>query len=133
LPDDPASDKDPNIEVFVTDSADPVMPALSADEWVEFGDSRPFFDRLAGGGRPFGPNRRFTEEQKLHALAALALHRHPAVFTHAELGAVNTAAQFYDRRGARGDQELAAKLSALGEKIAALLPPEGVRIVGAGD
>jgi hypothetical protein len=116
----------------VTDFPDPIMPALSADEWVEFGDSRPFFEKLAAGGRPFGPSRRFTDDQKLYALAALALHRHPAVFTHEELEALDAAAHFYDRRGARGDPELATKLRMLHEKVAALLPPVGVRLVSAG-
>lgn len=117
----------------MTDESEPIMPALSADEWVEFGDSKMFFERLAASGRPFGPNRRFTEEQKLHALAALALHRHPAVFTHQELDAVETAAQLYDRRKGPGDPELASKLRALHKKIAALLPPPGIRIVRTGN
>lgn len=117
----------------MSDSPEPIVPALSAEEWVEFGESKPFFDKLATGGRPFGPNRRFTEEQKLHALAALALHRHPAVFTHEELNALENSARFYSLRGARGDREQAAKLRSLGEKIAALLPPAGVRISSAGD
>jgi hypothetical protein len=117
----------------VSDSADPTTPALTAEEWVEFGESKPFFDKLAAGGRPFGLNRRFSEDQKLYALAALALHRHPAAFTLNELDAVDTAAHFYDRRGARGDLELAAKLRMVHDKLAALLPPAGVKIVRAGD
>ena len=117
----------------MAESRDPITPALSAEEWMEFGDSKPFFERLAVGGRPFGPNRRFTDEQKLHALAALALHRHPAVFTHRELEAVETAAKFYERRHAAGDLDVASALRALHQKIAALIPPVGVRIAGAGD
>jgi hypothetical protein len=109
------------------------MPALSDNEWVEFGESKPFFDKLAAGGRPFGPNRRFTEEQKLHAMAALALHRHPAGFTHAELDSIETAARLYERRHGPGDVALVAILRSLHRKVAALLPPRGAKIVQAGD
>ena len=105
------------------------MPALSPDEWVEFGDSTSFFQRLASGGRPFGPHRRFTDEQKLHALAALALHRHPAVFTHEELDAVGSAADLFERRRGPGDSALVAALRSLHIKAAALLPPRDIRIV----
>jgi hypothetical protein len=122
-----------NKEAIVAEAPDPITPALSAEEWMEFGDSKPFFEKLAAGGRPFGPNRRFTDEQKLHALAALALHRHPAVFTHRELEAVETVAKFYERRHAPSDVALASSLRSLHEKVAALIPPVGVRIVGAGD
>ena len=113
----------------MADSSDPVTAALTDDEWVEFGDSKPFFDKLAAGGRPFGPNRRFTDEQKLHALAALALHRHPAAFTHSELDSLETAAQLYERRHGPGDLALVAGLRSLHAKVAALLPPKGVRLV----
>ena len=109
-------------------SEEPITPALTPDEWVEFGDSKPFFERLAGGGRPFGPHRRFTDEQKMHALAALALHRHPAVPTFAELDAVEAAAGLFERRRGLGDLALASNLRALHRKVSALLPPRDVRI-----
>jgi hypothetical protein len=111
------------------DSHEPITPALSADEWAEFGASKAFFERLATGGRPFGPNRRFTDDQKLHALAALALHRHPAVFTHAELDAIEAASQLFERRRGLGDLALASALRSAHQKIAALIPPAGTRIV----
>ena len=104
------------------------MPALSADEWVEFGESKAFFERLASGGRPFGLSRRFTDQQKLHALAALALHRHPAVFTHAEVDAIEDAAQFFERRHGLGDMPIVAALRSAHQKIAALIPPADIRI-----
>lgn len=113
----------------MADSHEPITPALSADEWAEFGESKAFFERLAMGGRPFGPNRRFTEDRKLHALAALALHRHPAVFTHAELDAIESAAQLFERRRGFGDLEMATSLRSAHQKIAALIPPAGTRIV----
>ena len=109
-------------------SDEPITPALSAEEWVEFGDSKPFFDRLANGGRPFGPNRRFTDDQKMHALAALALHRHPAVFTHAELDALESAAQLFERRRGLGDMPIVAALRSVHKKISALIPPAGITI-----
>jgi hypothetical protein len=112
------------------EQGDLVRPALSADEWIEFGASQPFFDRLAEGGRPFGPNRRFTGEQKLHALAALALFRHPAEFTHAELDAIESAAQFFERRRGPGDVALVSALRSLHRKVTALLPPRDVKVVG---
>ena len=113
----------------MTNDRDPITPALSAEEWVEFGESNAFFERLAAGGRPFGPNRRFTDEQKLHALAALALHRHPAVFTTAELDAVDAAIHLFERRRNPGDLTLIALLRSLHQKVAALLPPAGVKII----
>lgn len=111
------------------ESFEPITPALSADEWSEFGASKAFFDRLATGGRPFGPNRRFTEDQKMHALAALALHRHPAVFTYEELDAIESAAQLFERRRGLGDLVIASSLRSAHQKIAALIPPQGTRIV----
>ena len=110
-------------------SSEPIPPALSPDEWVEYGASNLFFEKLAAGGRPFGPNRRFTEEQKLLALAALALHRHPAVFTHQELEAVESAAAFFELRRRPSDFALAAALNSLYHKIAALIPPPNVKLV----
>ncbi|MBA3645187.1 MAG: hypothetical protein H0W63_03335 [Gemmatimonadaceae bacterium] len=110
------------------DSLEEITPALSANEWMEFGGSKPFFDRLAHGGRPFGPNRRFTDEQKLHVLAALALWRHPAVFNHTELDALEAAAQLYERRHGPGDIALVKALRSAHKKIAALIPPAGVQI-----
>ncbi|MDQ6717203.1 MAG: hypothetical protein M3Z17_02515 [Gemmatimonadota bacterium] len=106
-----------------------MSPALSPDEWVEFGASNLFFEKLASGGRPFGPNRRFSEEQKLLALAALALHRHPAVFTHQELDAVQAAATYFELNRHRGDSALATALNSLHQKIAALIPPPNVKLV----
>lgn len=109
-------------------SQEPITPALSADEWVEFGESTAFFERLSTGGRPFGLHRRFTHDQKLHALAALALHRHPAVFTHEELDAIESAARLFERRRALGDMPIVAALRSAHQKIAALIPPAGIRI-----
>jgi len=111
------------------DSPDPITPALSADEWTEFGASKAFFDRLAAGGRPFGPNRRFTDEQKLHVLAALALYRHPAGFNHSELDALRAAAGIFERRRGPGDLQTASSLRALHDKVAALIAPRDVTIV----
>lgn len=120
-----------NSEAIVPQSSEPVMPALSPTEWLEFGNSKPFFERLACGGRPFGPPRRFTEEQKLHALAALALYRHPAVFTHDELDALEAATHLLERRRNPGDPKLVAALQSLHAKASALLPPRGIRMVPA--
>lgn len=111
------------------DSHEPITPALSADEWVEFGESRAFFERLSTGGRPFGPNRRFTDDQKLHVLAALALHRHPAAFTHGELDAIEAAAQLFERRRGFGDLAIVSALRSAHQKIAALIPPPGVKLI----
>jgi len=113
----------------MADSLEPVTPALSADEWVEFGESKAFFERLGSGGRPFGPNRRFTDDQKLHALAALALHRHPAAFTQGELDAIEAAADLYERRRGLMDLSLAAALRSAHAKIAALIPPAGIKLI----
>ena len=111
------------------DLSEPITPALSEDEWVEFGESKAFFQRLATGGRPFGLHRRFTDDQKLHALAALALHRHPAVFTHAELDAIESAAQLFERRRGLGDLALVSSLRSAHQKIASLIPPAGIKII----
>lgn len=110
--------------------ADPssIPPALSVEEWMQFGESKPFFDMLAAGKRPFGPTRRFTEEQKLHAIAALALHRHAAGFNHAELGAVESAAKMFERRRGPGDVALVSALRSLHRKVSALIPPSDIRI-----
>jgi hypothetical protein len=113
------------------ESLEPISPALSEEEWVEFGESKAFFDRLATGGRPFGPHRRFTDQQKLHALAALALHRHPAVFTHAELEAIESAAHLFERRRGLGDLAIVKQLRSAHQKIAALLPPPGTKLIPA--
>jgi hypothetical protein len=116
-----------NREEIVADQVS-ISPALTLEEWVQFGESKAFFDMLAAGRRPYGPERRFNDDQKLHALAALALHRHPAGFTQAELTALDTTAHLYERRRGPGDIELGAALRTLHSKIAALLPPHGVRI-----
>ena len=113
----------------MVETSEEITPALSANEWMEFGGSRPFFQRLASGARPFGPSRRFTDEQKLHALAALALYRHPAVFTHAELDAIEAAVQLFERRHGPGDVTLVKSLRSAHKKIAALLPPAGMEII----
>lgn len=111
------------------DSHEPITPALNADEWVEFGDSKAFFERLAAGGRPFGLHRRFSDHQKLHALAALALHRHPSAFTHSELAAIEAAAQLFERRRGFGDLALVSSLRSAHQKITALIPPLGTKII----
>lgn len=105
-----------------------IAPALSVEEWIQFGESKPFFDMLAAGKRPFGPTRRFTEEQKLHALAALALHRHPAGFSHAELDAVESAAKLFERRRGPADAGLVSALRSLHRKVSTLIPPPDIRI-----
>jgi len=106
-----------------------VSPALSPEEWMEFAGSDVFFKTLAAGKRPFGPQRRFSDEQKLHVLAALALHRHPAVFNHDELDAVDAAASLYERRHGPGDLRMVSALRSLHRKVAALIPPRDVRIL----
>ena len=104
-------------------------PALSSEEWVEFGASKPFFEMLAAGRRPFGLNRRLSDEQKLLAIAALALHQHPFAFTRTELDALEDAVGFYERRGAKDDDLIVSALQSLHQKLVALLPPSDVRIV----
>lgn len=98
-------------------------PALSAEEWIQYGDDLTIMADWAADKRPFGPNRRYTFLEKRHAVAAMALHNHPFGFTHDEEGLLEAQAQFYEHRRFAGDAELAARIRRLLAKVSALLPP----------
>lgn len=78
----------------------------------------------AADKRPFGPARRFTLEDKRHAVAAIALHNQPFGFTHEDEALLGEMLRFYDHRGFAGDAEMAARIQRLLKKVSALLPPK---------
>lgn len=81
----------------------------------------------AADKRPFGPTRRFTFEEKRHAVAAIALHHQPFGFTHHDEALLAEMLRFYEHRGFAGDAEMAARVGRLLKKISALLPPKAVK------
>lgn len=103
--------------------ADDPQSALSAEEWIQYANDLTIMADWAADKRPFGPHRRFTFEQKRHAVAAMALHNQPFGFTHDEERMLEMQARFYEHRAFAGDAEIAAKLRVLQQKISALLPP----------
>ncbi len=104
------------------------LPALTVEEWIQFADSHEVMMKFAEGKRPFGPTRRFSDEQKLHAVAALALHQHPARFIPAEVAAIGKAIPVFEARRGPEDLETAAALRSLMEKLVALMPPPDVKL-----
>lgn len=98
-------------------------PALSPEEWIQYGDDLQIMADWAADKRPFGPTRRFTFEEKRHAVAAIALHGQPFGFTHDEEALLEEQARFYEHRGFAGDSELAGRIRRLLKKISTLLPP----------
>ena len=105
---------------------DELHPALTEEEWIQYGDDRSVLADFAAGRRAWGPRRRHNEEDKMHAAAALALFRHPFGFTHEDVQLLEDQATFHEHRGAVTDQMLADRLRWLAQRIAALLPPPGV-------
>ena len=108
---------------------DDLRPALTAAEWIQYGNDLEVMADWAADKRPFGPDRRYTMEEKRHAVAAIALHHHPFGFTHDEARILEEQAKFYDHRAFAGDVDLAAKIRRIAAKISALLPPKEAEIV----
>lgn len=102
---------------------DEIRPALSAAEWIQYGEDLQVMADWAADKRPFGPDRRFSLEDKRHAVAAIALHGQPFGFTHDDEALLEGQAKFYEHRSYAGDAEIAARIRGLLEKISALLPP----------
>ena len=98
-------------------------PALSPEEWIQYGDDLQIMADWAADKLPFGPDRRSTMEEKRHAVAAIALHGQPFGFTHDEEALLEEQAKFYEHRGFAGDAQVTARIRRLLEKISALLPP----------
>lgn len=111
-----------------TMSDDP-HPALSPEEWIQYGDDLQIMADWAADKRPFGPARRFTLEEKRHAVAAMALHNQPFGFTHDDEALLHEMQRFYEHRGFAGDAEMAGRIGRLLRKISALLPPKAVEEV----
>lgn len=102
---------------------DEIRRALTAAEWIQYGDNLAVMADWAADKRPFGPDRRSTMEEKRHAVAAIALHGQPFGFTHDEEALLEEQAKFYEHRGFAGDAQVTARIRRLLEKISALLPP----------
>lgn len=108
------------------DLPDATAPALSVEEWIQFGADMHVLQRLAAGGRPWGFQRRLTPQQKLHAVAAMALYEQPFGFTRDDLRLLRSDPQAHAGHGLMGESDRAYRLENLAQRIAALLPPEGV-------
>jgi hypothetical protein len=106
---------------------DDIMPALDAEEWLEYGADRTVLRDFAMGKRPWGPRRRHSDEDKLHAVAAMALYGQPFGFTQADVQLLEDEAVMHARRGAPSDLNRAASIRALAQRIAALIPPAGIQ------
>lgn len=102
---------------------DKITPALTAAEWIQYGDDLAVMADWAADRRPYGPDRRYTMEQKRHAVAALALHHQPFGFTAADLDVLVEVSRFYQHRGFPGDPPIVEMLERIYDRIAALLPP----------
>jgi len=103
--------------------ADKIGPALTAAEWIQYGDDLTVMADWAADRRPYGPDRRYTMEQKRHAVAALALHHQPFGFTAVDLDVLGEVMKFYRHRGFPGDPALAERIEQICDRISALLPP----------
>jgi hypothetical protein len=112
--------------------ADDTLPALSAEEWIQYGANRAVLRDFACDKRPWGPRRRFTYEEKLHAAAAMALYDQPFGFTRADLHLLLDEASHHQRNGTSEDVRRSSRLRDLASRIAALLPPEGIEPQSAG-
>ena len=97
---------------------------MTAAEWIQYGDDLMVMADWAADKRPFGPDRRFTMEEKRLAVAAIALHNQPFGFTHEDEALLEGQARFYEHRAHPGDRELVARLRDLQNRISALLPPK---------
>lgn len=109
--------------------ADKITPALTSAEWIQYGDDLAVMADWAADKRPYGPDRRYTMEQKRHAVAALALHQQPFGFTAADLDLLGEVMKFYQHRGFPGDTALAERIERVCDRISALLPPRDARKV----
>ena len=87
--------------MFEVMSDDP-HPALSPEEWIQYGDDLQIMADWAADKRPFGPARRFTLEDKRHAVAAIALHNQPFGFTHDDEALLEGDAALLRAPGLRG-------------------------------
>ena len=112
--------------------ADDTLPALSAEEWIQYGANRSVLRDFACDKRPWGPRRRFTYEEKLHAAAAMALYDQPVGFSRADMYLLLDEATRHEQNGTSEDVRRSARLRDLAARIAALLPPEGVEPQSAG-
>jgi hypothetical protein len=108
------------------DVVEPGAPALNIEEWIQYGADLHVMRDLAAGRRPWGFQRRLTPVQKLHAVAAMALYGQPFGFTHDDLRLLRTDPQAHAPAGWIGISDRAHRLENLAQRIAALLPPEGV-------
>jgi hypothetical protein len=106
---------------------DDIMPALDAEEWLEYGADRTVLRDFAMGKRPWGPRRRYRDEEKLHAVAAMALYGQPFGFTQTDIQLIEDEAVNHARKGAPSDLKRASELRELAKRIAALIPPPGVQ------
>lgn len=104
-------------------------PALTPEEWIQYGDDLQIMADWAADKRPFGPARRFTLEDKRHAVAAIALHNQPFGFTHDDEALLEEMARFYEHRAFAGDADTAAGIRRLLRRISALLPPKAAEEV----
>jgi hypothetical protein len=107
--------------------ADEVLPALSAEEWLQYGANRAILREFAADRRPWGPRRRSSYEEKLHAAAAMALYDQSFGFQPDDVQLLRAEADLHERNGTREDVERAAWMRGLAARIAALLPPHGIR------
>jgi hypothetical protein len=114
--------------MFETMPDDP-HPALSPDEWIQYGDDLQIMADWAADKRPFGPHRRYTFEEKRHAVAAIALHNQPFGFTHDDETLLEEVLRFYENRAFVGDAEIVGRLRRLRQRISAMLPPKAVEKV----
>lgn len=119
---DPRTGVDPKEDAVVEE----VAPALSTEEWIQYGANRAVLSDFAADKRPWGPRRRFTYEEKLHAAAAMSLYRQPFGFTHADVALLYAEADLHQRHGTSDDVVRARLLRSLAARVAALLPPDGV-------
>lgn len=109
--------------------SDKILPALTPAEWIQYGDDLAVMADWAADKRPYGPDRRYTMEEKRHAVAALALHNQTFGFSTEDAALLDEQARFLEHRGFPGDAQLAERLRRLHDKIAALLPPRGAERV----
>lgn len=108
------------------DMSEPGPPALNVEEWIQFGADMHVLRDLAADRRPWGFQRRLVQGQKLHAVAAMALYGQPFGFTHEDVRLLRSDLQVPVAHGWSGAADRAHRLENLAQRIAALLPPEGV-------
>ena len=108
------------------ETLEPGLPALNVEEWIQFGSDHRVLRDLAAGRRPWGFQRRLTPLQKIHAVAAMALYGQKFGFTREDVQLLRTGLQSYASPGWGGEADRSHRLENLAQRIAALLPPEGV-------